>query len=90
MTWEMALQSLFVAGSSIGAWFMYDLVKEFKDFKKETVRELSQIRLCVEKANTKVEEFENFMIKSARNHRQLNKRQRALEQRLKLMRNSSL
>ncbi len=44
MTWELALQSLFVLGSSIGTWFLYDLVKEFKEFKKETGRDISNLK----------------------------------------------
>lgn len=44
MTWEQALQSLLVMGSGIGAWFLYDLVKEFKEFKRESGRDISSLK----------------------------------------------
>lgn len=36
MSWELALQSVTVAFATIGGWFLYDLVSEFKSYKKES------------------------------------------------------
>jgi len=44
MSWEQAIQTIFMMGSGIATWFLYDLVKEFKEFKKETGRDISTLK----------------------------------------------
>lgn len=44
LSWETALQSILVGMSAIGSWFLYDLVKEFKDFKKNTGSDIASLK----------------------------------------------
>lgn len=44
MNWQLALQSFSVGLGGIGLWFIYDLIKDFKDFKKETGRDISALK----------------------------------------------
>lgn len=44
MSWELALQSLLCGLSTIGTWFLYQLITEYKDFKKETASDLVSLR----------------------------------------------
>lgn len=58
MTWELAFQTFTAALASIGGWFMYDLVKEFKSFKKDTSRDIRALQSERENFQVTVKEAE--------------------------------
>lgn len=44
MTWDIVLQSFTAALAGIGGWFLYDLVSEFKTFKKDTRMDIISLK----------------------------------------------
>jgi len=44
MSWEIALQSFSAGLAAIGLWFIYDLIREFKMFQKETRTDVSTLK----------------------------------------------
>ena len=45
MTWELVLQSFTVGLAAIGSYFIYDLISEFKMFKKDTKTDVDSLKL---------------------------------------------
>lgn len=44
MSWEVVLQSVTAGFAMIGAWFIYDLIKEFKSFKESTRTDVGSLK----------------------------------------------
>ena len=44
MSWESVLQVFMSGFAGIGAWFLYDLVREFKGFKNETKNDVFTLK----------------------------------------------
>ncbi len=49
MSWENALQVFSSCLAGLAGWFLFDLVREFKSFKKETGTDISTLKLEREK-----------------------------------------
>ncbi len=44
MNWDLVLKSFSVGFSGLALWFIYDLIKDFKEFKKEAGRDIGNLK----------------------------------------------